>query len=138
MKGWQIILTGLLPYVLCFFMINIITFIIYDVPLNWGRITFNWSMYLLGLIPYFFIILPWSFVQYLMLHHYNKRAFYYGTLGICLLQPILVAILIKLPIGSTEFFVILSPILIVGILTSMFCIQFFYKRPIQVDQELGS
>ena len=71
-----------------------------------------------------------------MIHHYNKRAFYFGTFGICILQPVVIAILIKLPIGSAEFFGVFSPILIMGILTSMFCIQCFYKRSNQVDQEL--
>ena len=134
MKSWQIILTGLLPYFVSFFSFFAIAHVKYGISWNGDAFFFSWSVLFFAIIPYCFFILPWYYVQYIMLHHYNKRAFYYGTLAICMLQPIIFSIFLKVRIGSPEFFERVSPILIIGIFTSMICIRIFYQPDIEKDE----
>lgn len=134
MKSWQVILTGLLPYFISYFSLFGFVNVKYGISWNGDALFFSWPVLFFVIIPYSFIILPWYYVQYIMLHHYNKRTFYYGTLVICIFQPIIVSIFLKVRIGSPEFFLVVSPILIVGIFTSMICIRIFYQPDIEKDE----
>ena len=128
MKGWQILLTGVLPFLVSNICFYVISFMLYGNTWHEEKSLFYWSLFFYLIPAYCLVILPWYCVQYLMLHHYNKHAFYYGTLAISIIQPIVVAMLLKVRIGSTEFFSMISPILITGIVTAMICMMFFYKK----------
>ena len=128
MKSWQIILTGLLPYVMA-----VIAFIAFSLPYVNQMITFGTAaaitFYVLPI--YFFVVIPWYYVLYFMRKNYSKRALYLTSFIFCILQPIVFGYLMKAPVGSAYFLFFVSPPFIVGIMVSTLCISMFYKEDLQ-------
>ncbi|WP_342575863.1 ATPase [Solibacillus sp. FSL K6-1781] len=123
MKSWQIILTGFLPYVMA-----VMVFIAFSLPYINESITFGTAMsIIIYVLPiYFFVVIPWYYVLYLMRKNYSKRALYLTSFIFCILQPIIFGLLIKVPIGSSDFLFFVSPPFIVGIMVSTLSINWFY------------
>lgn len=128
MKSWQIILTGFLPYVMA-----VIVFIAVAIPYANEAITFGTAVSIIVyVLPiYFFVVIPWYYVLYIMRKRYSKRALLYTSLVFCVLQPIVFGTVLKVPIGSADFLLFVSPPFIVGIMVSTLCINWFFNEKLQ-------
>ncbi|MGN7476234.1 ATPase [Solibacillus silvestris] len=124
MKSWQIIFSGFLPYVVAVFV-----FISYTFPYANESMTFGAAVtVVLYVLPaYCFVIVPWYYLLYMVRKHFNKRAFFLASLLFCVVQPIIISIFLKVKIGGAEFWLFVSPPLIIGILIFTLCINRFFK-----------
>lgn len=132
LKNWQIIVTLLLPYalIICLFLILIKP---YDSQFLNDLSLFSMIFYSLPI--YFTAILPWYYVIYLARYKYSHKAFYTAGIILGTVQPIFFAFVLNVPIVSKAFLFFICPILIVGIIIAMFCIQLFYNTKNSVNDK---
>ena len=125
MKGWQIIVSGFLPYVVG--MSGLLAILKSNHPDYFTLGTMLYTM-LGGLPLYFFTVLPWYIPVYWARRSIGVKAFYGAGFVILLLQCVACSFILGATLGDAQLWLLVLPVLGPAISVFMICIKVFYKQ----------
>ena len=125
MKGWQVIVSGFLPYVVGMSALLVILKSNHSDYFTLG--TMLTSM-LAGVLIYFFTVLPWYLPIYWARRYMGVKTFYASGFVILLLQCIACSFILGATLTDAQFWLLVIPILGPAVVVFMICIKVFYKQ----------
>ena len=125
MKGWQIIVSGLLPYLIGMSALLVILKSNHTDYFTLGTMLFI----MLSALPiYFFTVLPWYIPIYWALIYVGVKAFYGAGFVILVLQCIACSFVLGATLRDEQFWFFVMPVLGLAIVAFIICIKVFYKQ----------
>lgn len=125
MKGWQVIVSGFLPYVVGMSALLVILKSNHSDYFTLG--TMLTSM-LAGVLIYFFTVLPWYIPIYWARRYMGVKTFYASGFVILLLQCVACSFILRATLTDAQFWLLVIPILGPAVVVFMICIKVFYKQ----------
>lgn len=125
MKGWQIIVSGLLPYLVG--MSALLT-ILKSNHTDYFTLGVMLSSMLAGILIYCFTVLPWYIPIYWARHYVGVKTFYASGFVILLLQCVACSFILGATLRDAQFWLLVIPVLVPAVVVFMICIKVFYKQ----------
>ena len=124
-KGWQIIVSGFVPYLL-----GVIPLLEILKSNHRDYFTFGTMLtsVLAGLLIYFFTVLPWYLPIYWARHYVGVKAFYAAGFGIFLLQCVACSFILGATLTDARLWLLVVPVLGPAVIGFMICIKVFYQK----------
>lgn len=125
MKGWQVIVSGFLPYVVG---VSALLVILKSNHPDYFTLGTMLTSMLTGVLIYFFTVLPWYIPIYWARRYMGVKTFYASGFVILLLQCIACSFVLRATLTDAQFWLLVIPVLGPAVVVFMICIKVFYKQ----------